>query len=118
MPGEIVYPNAHVVEPAKGDKKRGDRLRAAVDELVRVGKADPAGVAFISSRFWIANRDGQPCYVHMDGDNLEWLPIAAPGLLAKDGTIHISPEKKLELADSDFMAIRPLVNKYRKLSVR
>lgn len=56
----------------------------------------------------------------MDGDSLEWLPIGEAGLLADSSTstVRISPEKVLRLADSDFMVLRPMVNKYRKLSVQ
>jgi hypothetical protein len=118
MRGEIVYANTHVVEPTKGDKKRGDRLRVAVEAVMLAGEAEPDAVEFICARFWVIQRDGKACFVLLnDAGELEWSPIAPPGLIAKDGTIHINPDKTLTLAESDFMAIRPLVNKYRKMSV-
>jgi hypothetical protein len=87
---------------------------------VRAGAVDPANVAYITSRFWVISRDGQSYFVHMDGDKLEWLAIAEPGLVADTGTstVRINPEKMLSLADSEFMVLRRLVNKYRKMSVQ
>ncbi len=117
---EIVYPNACLIEHGKGDKKRADALRLAVDAAVLSGKIDPAGVVFASSRFWIVSRDdGTPFYAHLTGiGELELLPIAEPGLLAKDGVVKISPDKSLSLSDGDFGILRPLVNKYRKMLVQ
>jgi hypothetical protein len=51
------------------------------------------------------------------GDGLEWLAITDPGLVAKDGVIRIAPDKALPVSDGDFLILRRLVNKYRKLSV-
>jgi hypothetical protein len=83
---------------------------------MRAGEADPTGVVFISARFWVIQRDGKACFVQLTGDGeLEWSPIAAPGLVAEDGVVHINPKRSLSLADSDFLILRPLVNKYRKL---
>ncbi len=120
MPGEIAYRNAHVVEPVKGDKKRADALRRAVDAHVRAGKVEAERVRFISGRFWVVDRqDGAPFYAHLDGQGeLELLPIEAPGLVAdKDARdIRVNPGKVLTLTETDFMIVRPLVNKYRNLS--
>jgi hypothetical protein len=117
---EIVYPNASVVPEGLGEKKRLKRLHREIRALVLAGTVEPVNVSFISSRFWVICRDGQPFYVHVDGGNLEWLAIAEPGLLADSdtSTVRISPEKVLTVADSDFTVLRPLVNKYRKMSVQ
>jgi hypothetical protein len=116
----IAYPNARVVAVGLGEKKRLKRLHREVEALVLAGTVDPANVAYITSRFWVISRDGQPCYVHMDGGNLEWLAIAEPGLLVDrdTGTVRINSKEVLSFADSDFMVLRPLVNKYRKMSVQ
>jgi hypothetical protein len=112
---KIVYPKARVEKTAPGDKKRDHKLRRGVDAVMRAGDAEPDAVAFICARFWIVNRDGKACFVHLiDDGELEWLPIAPPGLLAENGTLRISPEKSLPLADGDFVLVRALVNKYRK----
>ena len=112
---KIVYSNARIVEARSGDKKRGAALWAAVDAIMRAGDAEPEAVAFISARFWIINRDSKACYVHLTGaGELEWSPIAAPGLAAENGTVLINAEKSLSLGDADFLVVRPLVNKYRK----
>ena len=120
MPGETAYPNAHVAEPVKGDKKRADALCRAVDGHVRAGKVEAERVRFISSRFWVIERqDGAHVYAHLDGQSeLELLPIEAPGLVAdKHGrNIRVNPDKVLALTETDFLAVRPLVNQYRKLS--
>jgi hypothetical protein len=119
---EIVYPNAHVVEPGKGDKKRADALRRAVDAYVQAGKVEAERVRFISGRFWVIERQNSaPFYGHLDDHGeLELLRIEAPGLVAeKDATnIRVNPGTVLRLAETDFMIVRPLVNKYRKLSAR
>ncbi|MGA9303996.1 MAG: DUF3631 domain-containing protein, partial [Candidatus Sulfotelmatobacter sp.] len=117
---EIVYPNARVIPEGLGEKKRLKRLHREIEGLVLAGAVDPANVAYITSRFWVISRDGERYFVHVDGGNLEWLAIAEPGLLADSdtSTVRISPEKVLTLADSDFMVLRPLVNKYRKASVK
>jgi hypothetical protein len=110
-----VYAKALVVPVASGDKKRDNKLRCAVDAAIRDGDAEPDAVEFISARFWVVKRDGKACYVHLtEGGELEWLPIAAPGLAAENGTVRINPEKSLSLTDTDFVVMRPLVNKYRK----
>jgi hypothetical protein len=115
---EIVFSAALVMEAAKGDKKRGNRLRAAVDVAMRAGDAEPDAVRFICARFWVIQRDGTANYVHLtDSGELEWLPIAAPGLAIENGTVRISPEKSLPLNGSDLLVMRPAINKYRKLSV-
>jgi hypothetical protein len=113
---DIVYPNAHRVDASKGDKKRLGRLQGEIDALVAAGTVDAANVAFISARFWVISRDGQPYFVHMDGDSLEWLAIEREGLRAKDGLIHIGRDKTLAVSDGDLLILRPLVNKYRKIS--
>jgi hypothetical protein len=48
----------------------------------------------------------------------KWLPIAEPGLLAKDGVIQVNPDTTLPVSDGDFLVLRPLVNRYRKASVQ
>jgi hypothetical protein len=102
-----------MADVAPNFSKRGDRLRAAVDAVMRDG--EPDAVLFICARFWVVMRDDKACFVHLtDGGELEWLPIAAPGLLAKYGTVRINPEKSLPVADNDFSLVRALVNKYRK----
>src|SRR6185312_967268 len=106
---QIVYAKAHVAEPAKGDKKRGDRLRAAVDAVMQDDAAATDTVEFISARFWVIQRDGKRCFVHLIGDCLEWCSIGEAGLLAEDGIVRINPEKSLSLADSDFIVVRPLI---------
>jgi len=75
-------------------------------------------VGFISARFWVVQRDGKPCFVHLpDGNGLEWCPIGDAGLLAENGSVQINPDKSLSFAESDFLMIRPLVNKYRTTAV-
>jgi len=120
MRGEIVYTNAHVIEPGKGDKKRADALRRVVDAYVLAGKVEAERVRFISGRFWVIGRqDGASFYAHLDGGaELELLPIRTPGLVAdKDArNIRVNPDTVLKLTETDFMIVRPLINKYRKLS--
>jgi hypothetical protein len=113
----IAYPNARVVAVGLGEKKRLKGLHREIEALVLAGTLDPANVRYISSRFWVISHDGKPCYVHMNGDTLEFQPIAAPGLLAKGGVIVIGPDKTLRVSDGDFLILRPLVNKYREFSM-
>jgi hypothetical protein len=113
---EIVYGTARVVEPGRGDKKRGARLRAAVDGVMRAGGAEPDAVAFISARFWVINRDRKACYVHLtQAEELEWLPIAPPGLFAdtRNRAVKVNADTTLRFTDSDFLILRPLIRKAR-----
>jgi hypothetical protein len=111
----ITYPTAHVIEPGRGDEKRGARLRAAIDAVIRAGDAQPDAVVFISARFWIIQRDGKTYYVHLPEAELEWLPIEPPRLFAdtRNRAVKVNAETTLRLTDSDFLIVRPLVRKAR-----
>jgi hypothetical protein len=113
---QIVYAKARVVEPDKGDKKRGDRLRAAVDTAIQDGDAEPDTVQFISARFWVIQRDGKPCFVHLNRGCLEWCPIGKAGLLFEDGVVWINPEKSRRSTVIDRPLMDRLVNAYRKIA--
>jgi hypothetical protein len=112
--GLFSYRKARVMEPAKGDKKRGDRLRQAVDGMVFHGLVEPDAVEFISARFWVIHQNRRQWFVHLKGETVESCPIGEAGLVAENGVVQVNPDTSLRLADSDFMMVRRLVNAYRK----
>jgi hypothetical protein len=111
------YPNAKVVEPKRGDKKRLDRLRRAVDAFVRKGRVQPENVVFVSSDIWIVRNDNGCSLARINGsDELSLLRIEPPGLVAhNDEGVIVNGEVTLSLTETDYMRVRPLVNKARKV---
>lgn len=98
------FSNAHYFGPHDGDKKRYEKLDAAMTAYIDSGKLDEPDTAIkvISALFLIVEQDGERFWVHLDGDHLEWVPIAAPGLMADNTStaIVVNPSRTLAITGS------------------
>jgi hypothetical protein len=114
-----LFPNAHHARWARGDKRKGDRLRDAADAAIEAGKFDADAVAFTSALFWlIETRDGQRLWASMNGGTeLELWRIKTPGLVADNANsaIVINETKTLDLPQCDYERYRSLVSRARRL---
>jgi len=94
------FRNAHHARWARGDKRKGDRLRDAANGAIEAGTFDADDVAFTSALFWlIEKRDGQRLWASMNGGTeLELWPIKTPGLVADNANsaIVINETKTLD----------------------
>jgi hypothetical protein len=109
------YLNARHEEWGRGDKRKGDKLRAAVDAYVADGRIEASAVRFTCALFWIIDaRDGSRFYAHTNGvGELELLPIEEPGLTGDNArtAIVVSPTKSLPMIATDYPKVRALANK-------
>jgi hypothetical protein len=112
------YRTARHEEWGRGDKRKGDKLRAAVDAYVADGRIEASAVRFTCALFWIINaRDGSRFYARTNGiDELEMLPIEEPGLTGDNANnvIVVNPTKTLPMTATDYPKVRALVNKAKK----
>jgi hypothetical protein len=115
-PLQEAYPKAHHEKWGRGDMRKGDKLRRAVDADVHAGKIEAGEITFASALFWILRRDERPFWAHVNGiEKLELLPIEAPGPVAdNEAGVVINPTKTLCMAESDYQKYRALVNKALK----